>query len=337
MSSHVTHYIHLFRWCCSYVPPQSGRISAAVSEAGSGGAWPHPKAAVSEHRSLLSPAAGRCVRRGCPRTAAASFVPAYPSFSAGHRAGQSEPRAAALQRRRGRIAQPARAWHRRLAPHNGTIHRHPPSLPPAQVTGAAQPGPGIQAQPLPEVRGWPLTGSGSRAPPESPLAPRLQRHAQRPRRPPPPGGVGRGGAGRCGTVTGSAYPRPPAPRAALPAAAPRSATCAPVSLLSARPDPVPPHPRLPGKGCARREGGEAGQPVHGRVRNRVSPAWEHPRGAPGRRPGAANPDLSACHMKTIITSAGGGEEKLKAVRQRSGGHWRPPPSHRPRGYKHLTG
>ncbi|CAN8196766.1 unnamed protein product [Coccothraustes coccothraustes] len=79
----------------------------------------------------------------------------------------------------------------------------------------------------------------------------------------------------------------------------------------------------------------------GRVRNRVSPAREHPqrqpRGAPGRRPAAANTDLSSCHMKTIIASAGGGEEKLKAVRRRTGGRWRPPPSRRPQRHTHPTG
>lgn len=127
---------------------------------------------------------------------------------------------------------------------------------------------------------------------------------------------------------------PPQPLGAQPARPARR------SLFS-RPGPVPPHPSLPGEGCARRQGGEAGQPIDGRIRNRVSPAPEHPqrqpRGAPGRRPAAGNPDLSACHMKTIIASAGGGEEKLKAVRRRSGGQRRPPPSHRPQRHMHPTG
>lgn len=62
----------------------------------------------------------------------------------------------------------------------------------------------------------------------------------------------------------------------------------------------------------------------------VSPARDHPprqpRGATGPHSAAANPDLSACHMKTIIDSAGGGEKKLKAMRRRTGGWWRPAPT-----------
>lgn len=146
----------------------------------------------------------------------------------------------------------------------------------------------------------------------------------------------RGNAGQ-----GSASPgRPRPPRLSPPQPSERNlrARCrAPSpSLLG----PVPPHPRPAGEGCARRESGEAGQPMLGRVRSRASPARKQPRrqprGAPGRRP-AANPDLSACHMKTITASAGGGEEKLKAARRRSRGRWRPPPSRRPQWHMHPTG
>lgn len=117
--------------------------------------------------------------------------------------------------------------------------------------------------------------------------------------------------------------------------------------LRARHGALSPSPRLssrPGATTPQTARGglcrEAGQPMLGRARSRVSPARKQPRrqprGAPGRRP-AANPDLSACHMKTITASAGGGEEKLKAVRRRSGGRWRPPPSRRPQWHMHPTG
>lgn len=280
----------------------------------------------STARCCLQTPAGVCTKaahRHCR-----FFCSRHPSFSAGHRAGQSEP---------GQPHSPGASLSPRLAPplppprpHERTIH---PILPACPCTGngpcPARPGhPGAASSRSPRV-----TPHGQRQP--NAAAPR----AEAPRTPaaaPAAAPARQGSDGRCGAARGSDGRRIP------PRRSPRSATCAPgteVSLPSARPGPVPPHPRAPGEGRARREGGEAG--MLGRVRNRVSPARKHPqrqpRGAPGRRPAAANVDLSACHMKTIIASAGGGEEKLKAVRRRSGGRWRPPPSRRPQRHMHPSG
>lgn len=90
-------------------PPLPDRISAALAK-GAAGAWRHPRAAVSEPRSLLSP--DRCVHHGCHRQLPLLLFPPIPHFPPGTALGRAS-RAAALQRRPGRSAQPARAWHRR--------------------------------------------------------------------------------------------------------------------------------------------------------------------------------------------------------------------------------
>lgn len=239
-----------------------------------------------EHRSPLPSDAGRWVHPGLPINSWQPLLfPLTRHFPPGTVLGRGSRGPAPLQER---IAQPARAWHRRLAPHNGTIHLPVLPLPtppsPHRLAGAAHPEPGSEVQPLTEVRGSHLTGSGCRSQP--PSAQRFQRPSAQ--RPPPRGGAVRHGPTRRPAPSCSCRRRQPLGR--------RSGTCAPrAGVLPSPPGPAPPHPKLPGGGCVRRQDGEAGQPVHGRACNPASPARDQPPrqpgGAPGPRPAAVNPDL----------------------------------------------
>lgn len=147
-------------------------------QSGQMGAWGHLNTVISEHRS---PVGG--YTQGCLPTAGGFFcslqsliflrAPCWAEGAAGQRRSSDTP---------GRIAQPARAWHRcccrrRLASSPCIMGQFIPPPPAAhaslaaQVAGDAHPAPGKQAQPLPEVRGSHLTGSGCRAQPPPPPTP----------------------------------------------------------------------------------------------------------------------------------------------------------------------
>lgn len=233
---------------------------------GQRGAWGHPKAAVSEQiRCCPQTPAGLCTKAAHGQLPLLLFPPIrhFPPGTAQGRASRGQPRSsdaprASLSPRPAPPLPPPR-------PRNGTNSSPSSSPPPAQVTGAAQPGRAARRSLSRSPR---VTPHGQRQPKRGrPPRRRSRDPAQRPRRPPPPGGAVRGGEGQ----------RIP------PRRSPRGATCAPgaeLSLLSARPARCHHTPERPGRAVPGGKAARPGSRCTGRVRTRVSPAREHPQRPP---------------------------------------------------------
>lgn len=234
-----------------------------------------------EHRSPLPSDAGRWVHPGLPINSWQPLLfPLTRHFPPGTVLGRGSRGPAPLQER---IAQPARAWHCRLAPHNGTIHLPVLPLPtpssPHRLAGAAHPEPGSEVQPLTEVRGSHLTGSGCRSQP--PSAQRFQRPSAQ--RPPPRGGAVRHGPTRRPAPSCSCRRRQPLGR--------RSGTCAPRAgvLPSLRPARRHHTPSCPGVAVS---GGKTAKPASqctGGLVTLSAPLGISHRGSPEGRPALAPP------------------------------------------------